>query len=102
MFFQSWYQNLKNCGNRLDGAKLLHHFSPAPGVLFSFVMYVNIWVESEKRNKSNEFIFIDQVFALFSLIIKITTTRISLWLKNLEAQLIIKQVVHGNFQEEVQ
>lgn len=54
--FQKWYANLKAAGNRLDGAKLLHHFSPAQGKVFSFVLSVNIWVEAEQRNKSNEFI----------------------------------------------
>ena len=55
--FQSWYSQLKENGNKLIEAKLLHHVRFSNGYLFSFILWVNIWVESEKRFKSNEFIF---------------------------------------------
>lgn len=55
--FQSWYSQLKENGNKLVQAKLLHHMKFSNGYLFSFVLSVNIWVESEQRFKSNEFIF---------------------------------------------
>lgn len=55
--FQSWYQQVKDNGNKLVNAKLLHHTKFSNGYLFSFILWVNIWVESEKRFKSNEFIF---------------------------------------------
>lgn len=56
--FQSWYSNLKSVGNRLERAKLLHHTKVSPhGQVFSYLLWVNIWVEAEKRYKENEFIF---------------------------------------------
>lgn len=55
--FQSWYANLKKAGNKIVNAKLLQHtLVPSFGV-FSYVLSVNIWIEKEKRFKSNEFIF---------------------------------------------
>jgi 8-oxo-dGTP pyrophosphatase MutT (NUDIX family) len=55
--FQSWYSNLKQAGNKLISAKLLQHLD-IPGVgIFSYVMSVNVWIEKEKRFKTNEFIF---------------------------------------------
>lgn len=55
--FQSWYTQLKENGNKLVHAKLLHHMKFSNGYLFSFILSVNIWVESEQRFKSNEFVF---------------------------------------------
>lgn len=56
--FQSWYSNLKLAGNRLEKAKLLHHVKcSSTGQVFSYVMWVKIWIEAEKRYKENEFIF---------------------------------------------
>lgn len=55
--FISWYNQLKDNGNKLIKAKLLHHAKFSNGYLFSFILSVNIWVESEKRFKSNEFVF---------------------------------------------
>lgn len=54
--FQSWYKTLISTGNRLESAKLLHHFA-VNDFVFSYVLAVNIWIEAEKRFKSNEFIF---------------------------------------------
>lgn len=57
--FQSWYDSLKQAGNKLIDAKLLHHshMDKAKQHIFSFILWVNVWVEEEKRFKSNEFIF---------------------------------------------
>lgn len=55
--FQSWYNNLKLAGNRLDNAKLLNHFTINNKFTFSYMMWVNVWVEKEQRHKDNEFIF---------------------------------------------
>lgn len=55
--FQSWYSSLKNNGNKLVDAKLLHHVKFSNGYLFSFTLWVNVWVENEQRFKSNEFVF---------------------------------------------
>ncbi|CAF1638788.1 unnamed protein product [Adineta ricciae] len=56
--FQSWYSNLKLAGHRLEKAKVLHHaeFKP-PKHIFSYILWVKIWIEKEKRYKENEFVF---------------------------------------------
>ena len=53
--FQGWYESLKAAGNRLDGAKLLHH-APLVGKVWCFTLATDIWIAAEGRNKSNEFI----------------------------------------------
>ena len=55
--FQSWYQQLKNNGNRLDEALVLSHFKLTNGELFSFTLKVKVWIAKEARVKDNEFIF---------------------------------------------
>ncbi|CAF2961405.1 unnamed protein product [Rotaria sp. Silwood2] len=56
--FQSWYSNLKLAGNRLEKAKLLHHVKlNSHRQIFSYVLWVKIWIEAEKRYKENEFVF---------------------------------------------
>ena len=56
--FQAWYGNLKLAGNRLDKAKLLHHVKYSTDKeVFSYVLWVKIWIEAEKRYKENEFVF---------------------------------------------
>ena len=55
--FQSWYQTLRQAGNRLESARLAHHVRFGGKFLFSYVLWVNVWVEAEQRFKSNEFIF---------------------------------------------
>lgn len=55
--FQSWYNQLKENGNKLVYAKVLHHVKFSNGYLFSFILSVNVWVEEEQRFKTNEFIF---------------------------------------------
>ena len=57
--FQGWFKAQKAAGNRLDGARLLWSFrvGPAKGFTFAFVLRVDVHIESEGRNKTNEFIF---------------------------------------------
>jgi len=55
--FQSWYGNLKQAGNKLIHAKLLQHLSIPNFGVFSYVLAVNVWIEQEKRFKSNEVIY---------------------------------------------
>ena len=56
--FQQWYQAHKKAGNRLDDARPLWSFVPrgSPSV-FSFVLWVKIWIKEEQRHKENEWIF---------------------------------------------
>lgn len=55
--FQSWYENLKKAGNKLIDANVLYHLDIQGVGIFSYVMAVNVWIEKEKRFKTNEFIF---------------------------------------------
>lgn len=55
--FKSWYQNLKLAGNTLECAKLLHHTEFSNKKVFCYILWVNVWVEKEKRFKENEFVF---------------------------------------------
>ena len=55
--FQSWYRAHLSSGNRLHKAKVLWIFYPKPNFLLSFAMKVEMWVEAERRVKSNEYIF---------------------------------------------
>jgi 8-oxo-dGTP pyrophosphatase MutT (NUDIX family) len=55
--FQSWYGQLKAAGNRLESAELAHEVTFGGRFLFSYILWVNVWVEKEQRFKSNEFIF---------------------------------------------
>lgn len=55
--FQDWYTNVKLAGNKLIDAKVLNQVSLPNKKLFAYTLKVNIWVETEKRNKSNEFVF---------------------------------------------
>lgn len=55
--FQSWYKSQKAAGNRLDDAKVLWTFTiKKVNVLFSYALWVKVWVEAEKRHKENEFL----------------------------------------------
>lgn len=59
--FQSWYKSLKKAGNRLDDAKVLWTFTIRNpntwgNILFSYALWVNVWVEAEQRHKDNEFV----------------------------------------------
>jgi len=56
--FQNWYKAQTAVGNRLDDAKLLWHFRmPKAKVVFSFVLWVKVWIAAENRHKENEFVF---------------------------------------------
>lgn len=54
--FKSWYSNLKTAGNTLTEAKILDVSILPNGFLFSFKLWANVWIESEKRYKNNEFL----------------------------------------------
>jgi 8-oxo-dGTP pyrophosphatase MutT (NUDIX family) len=55
--FQSWYLSQKEAGNRLDHAELLWSFRPGnKKFVYAWVLKVDIFVESENRNKTNEFV----------------------------------------------
>ena len=55
--FQSWYNSHKAIGNYLQDAKLLWNFRARNGFVFAYTLWVSIWIEAEKRFKTNEFIF---------------------------------------------
>jgi 8-oxo-dGTP pyrophosphatase MutT (NUDIX family) len=55
--FQSWYLAQKSAGNRLDHAQVLWTFRPGfKKFVFMWVLKVDVFVESENRNKTNEFV----------------------------------------------
>ena len=55
--FQSWYKAQTDAGNRLDHAELLWSFRPGyKSFVFSWVLKVDIYIESEDRHKTNEFV----------------------------------------------
>jgi len=55
--FQSWYNAQKEAGNRLDGAKLLYTFiMPKMKLVFLWVLQVDVYITSEDRHKTNEFV----------------------------------------------
>jgi len=57
--FQAWHAELVHAGNRLDDAKLLWNFrvSANRDFLFSYALWVKVWVAAEKRHKENEYVF---------------------------------------------
>lgn len=57
--FQSWYGSLKAAGNVLVDARVLRTFyvGPKKDFLFGFVLWANVHITSENRNKTNEFYF---------------------------------------------
>lgn len=55
--FQNWYQAQRNAGNRLEDARLLYTFRPGyKNFTFLYILKVNVYVASEDRYKSNEFV----------------------------------------------
>lgn len=55
--FQSWYKAQTNAGNKLDSAKLLYTFRPGyKNFVFLYVLKVHIFIASENRYKTNEFV----------------------------------------------
>jgi 8-oxo-dGTP pyrophosphatase MutT (NUDIX family) len=55
-FFQSWLASQKQNGNRLDDARILNVQRVSNGKVFSFSMWVKVWISAEQRYKENEFI----------------------------------------------
>ena len=55
--FQLWYSALKAAGNRLDDARVTALVTVGNGFLFSYILWVNVWVAAEQRHKSNEFVY---------------------------------------------
>jgi len=55
--FQSWYSTLKLAGNILVDARLKAYVGVQNKYVFSYILWVNIWVEKEQRYKSNEIIY---------------------------------------------
>lgn len=56
--FQDWLNDQHAVGNRLDEAKVLWKFViPKINFLFSYCLWVRIWIEEEQRYKENEYIF---------------------------------------------
>lgn len=55
--FQSWYGSQKKAGNKLQNARVLYTFRPGfKSFVFLWVLKVDVWVTSEERSKSNEFV----------------------------------------------
>lgn len=55
--FQDWYAAHKKCGNRLDEAEVRWVFHmPKLGKVFSWVLWVKVWINAEQRYKENEFV----------------------------------------------
>jgi 8-oxo-dGTP pyrophosphatase MutT (NUDIX family) len=55
--FQSWYRSQVDAGNKLQNAKLIFNFRPKyKSFVFMWILKVDVWVSSEKRSKSNEFV----------------------------------------------
>lgn len=56
--FQAWYTSQRVAGNSLEWARLLWEFRmPMAKKTFCWVLKVHVWIESEKRSKTNEFVF---------------------------------------------
>lgn len=55
--FQDWYNNLKAAGNVLEEAKVEDVFLLPNGKVFSYRLWANVYISTEKRHKNNEFIF---------------------------------------------
>ncbi|KKU50926.1 MAG: hypothetical protein A2633_02805 [Candidatus Sungbacteria bacterium RIFCSPHIGHO2_01_FULL_47_32] len=54
--FQAWLKSQKQAGNRLDGARVLWTFRVGANRanVFMWVVHARVWIESEKRHKTNE------------------------------------------------
>jgi len=54
--FQQWYRNMREAGNRLEGARVEWTFrtSKNRSFVFVWVLHVDIFVASENRRKTNE------------------------------------------------
>jgi len=54
--FQRWYQQMRAAGNRLDYTEVDWVFRIPNGMVFSFALKVHVYVASENRVKTNEYI----------------------------------------------
>jgi 8-oxo-dGTP pyrophosphatase MutT (NUDIX family) len=55
--FQSWYKSQTEAGNRLDDARLLYTFRPRfKSFVFLWLLKADIYIASEDRHKTNEFV----------------------------------------------
>jgi 8-oxo-dGTP pyrophosphatase MutT (NUDIX family) len=56
--FQQWYNAQKNAGNRLDGATVEWVFLAGShrDQLYCWALHVDVWIDSERRHKTNEFV----------------------------------------------
>lgn len=54
--FQAWLTAQKAAGNRLDGAKVNYTSRVSNGSIFLWILWVDVHIASEDRNKTNEFI----------------------------------------------
>lgn len=55
--FQSWYRNLQDAGNKLQHARVLWSFRPGyKSFVFLWVLSVAVYITSENRSKTNEFV----------------------------------------------
>lgn len=55
--FQSWYKSQKEAGNRLDDARVVYSFRPGfKKFVFMWVLKADIYIKSEDRHKTNEFV----------------------------------------------
>lgn len=55
--FQNWYQTQKKAGNVLENATLLYNFRPQyKNFVFLWILKVSVYITSEKRSKTNEFV----------------------------------------------
>lgn len=55
--FQSWYKAQTEAGNKLETAELLYSFRPKfKSFVFLWVLKVSIFITSENRSKTNEFV----------------------------------------------
>lgn len=54
--FQSWYSAQKQANNKLIDARLLFSFRPDHKFPFLWVLKCNVFIQSENRNKTNEFV----------------------------------------------
>lgn len=55
--FQSWYKAQTEAGNKLDKAELLYSFRPRfKNFVFLWILKVSVYIASEDRYKTNEFV----------------------------------------------
>lgn len=55
--FSNWYKQLKENGNWISDARVLHVYRTPKGTPFAFSLWVNVFIKAENRYKNNEFIF---------------------------------------------